>query len=209
LQAARWCASRSSPTTVEHVMGEFPDVNLAVLDGGPCTGGIESTIVKINSTTGKTVNLSLLRKGLLAPEQIENTLKKNNFIVEWSIAKGIQAPGQIQHHYMPSTPLVICQNETLNKSELLDQIEKRFSELPDVVEGIEMIKPVFPVENITELHLSKDPVMAARQLYSQLRKASEAENTQLILWKQNSDLDSPLWESILERLHKAASLIIK
>ncbi len=50
---------RVSPTTAQHVAGEFGDA-LLVLDGGPCAVGIESSIV--DCTRGRPV---LLRPGVL------------------------------------------------------------------------------------------------------------------------------------------------
>lgn len=56
---------RVSPTTAQHVAGEFGDT-LLVLDGGPCTVGIESSIV--DCTRGRPV---LLRPGVLTRDQLE------------------------------------------------------------------------------------------------------------------------------------------
>src|SRR5512133_2253338 len=56
---------RVSPTTAEHVHGEFGD-DLLVLDGGPCRVGIEAAIV--DCTRGVPVQL---RPGVLTQEQVE------------------------------------------------------------------------------------------------------------------------------------------
>ncbi|MES2051519.1 MAG: L-threonylcarbamoyladenylate synthase, partial [Pseudomonadota bacterium] len=56
---------RVSPTTAQHVAGEFGE-ELLVLDGGPCTVGIESSIV--DCTRGRPV---LLRPGVLTRDQLE------------------------------------------------------------------------------------------------------------------------------------------
>ena len=55
---------RVSPTTAQHVQGEF-GADLLILDGGPCDVGIESTI--IDCTRGVPV---LLRPGAITPDDV-------------------------------------------------------------------------------------------------------------------------------------------
>ena len=62
---------RVSPTTAEHVQGEFGD-ELLILNGGACTVGIESTIV--DCSRGVPV---LLRPGVLTATQIEYACGQN------------------------------------------------------------------------------------------------------------------------------------
>ncbi|NBW83574.1 threonylcarbamoyl-AMP synthase, partial [bacterium] len=49
-----------SPTTAEHVLCDFPDVdNLWILDGGQCGFGIESTVARLNENE----TVDVLRRG--------------------------------------------------------------------------------------------------------------------------------------------------
>ncbi|MBM3977446.1 MAG: threonylcarbamoyl-AMP synthase [Planctomycetes bacterium] len=54
-----------SPTSAEHVRAAFGD-ELCVLDGGPCRGGIESTILDLSGSAPR-----LLRPGLVTREELE------------------------------------------------------------------------------------------------------------------------------------------
>jgi L-threonylcarbamoyladenylate synthase len=86
-----------SPTTAQAVgeeLGYYLDSNDLVLDGGPCSVGIESTII---DCTG--VEPRVLRPGAITQEMIEESLQKkaedNEGISE------TKAPGLMDSHYAP------------------------------------------------------------------------------------------------------------
>jgi L-threonylcarbamoyladenylate synthase len=85
-----------SPTTAEHVregLGARVDF---VLDGGPCTVGIESTVISLAGPKP-----SILRPGMISQTQIEEVIGP----VE--TGAGAESPGQHPKHYSPRTPVVI------------------------------------------------------------------------------------------------------
>lgn len=84
-----------SPTSAKDVQEAFTD--LYVLDGGPCTVGLESTILDLTTSTP-----TLLRPGAITIEQLENVL--DTTIMPYKGDK-ILAPGQMKRHYAPSLPL--------------------------------------------------------------------------------------------------------
>ena len=59
-----------SPTTAEHVRSYFSEDDVWILDGGPCTVGTESTIVKIDQQD----NIQFLRIGALTEKEITDLL---------------------------------------------------------------------------------------------------------------------------------------
>ena len=85
-----------SPTTAKHVRAFFP--GLCVLDGGPCSLGIESTIVGCTDA-----DVFLLRPGVVTTEEIESVLDQSIS----TQTTGIQAPGMLKKHYAPKTPMVL------------------------------------------------------------------------------------------------------
>ena len=93
-----------SPTTAEHVREQLGDQVDLILDGGPCTVGVESTIVSF--LDGKT---RLLRPGGVSLEEIESVIGK----VEISPIKEDKpsAPGMLSRHYAPRTPIVLDWSE--------------------------------------------------------------------------------------------------
>ena len=85
---------RVSPTTAAHVRGEFGD-EVHVLDGGPCTVGVESTIIDLTGDQP-----ALLRPGGVPAEAIEA-------IVGPLTDSATRAPGTLPGHYAPHTALVL------------------------------------------------------------------------------------------------------
>ena len=85
---------RISPTTARHVLDELDGRIPMIIDAGPATHGIESTIVTVRG--GK---IEILRRGPITPEQLCEFGK-----VEIAQAnEKISAPGQLPSHYAPKT----------------------------------------------------------------------------------------------------------
>ncbi len=87
-----------SPTTADHVRRHLGDKVDAVLDGGACPVGVESTIV---SLAGK--RPVLLRPGGIPAEAIERVVGRLDR--PDPNQKKPAAPGQLPSHYAPRTPL--------------------------------------------------------------------------------------------------------
>ena len=96
-----------SPTCFEHVYSDMNGRVDAIIDGGDCDFGLESTIVKVNSDG----TLVLLRPGKITIENIEaiglsvtvadavvNSLKEDEIAI---------SPGMKYKHYAPKSPLVL------------------------------------------------------------------------------------------------------
>ncbi|MCC5916435.1 MAG: threonylcarbamoyl-AMP synthase [Cryomorphaceae bacterium] len=90
-----------SPTLAQHVDKQFGDELAYILDGGPCTLGIESTIL---DCTGPKVKV--LRKGSLSVDRLIAELGYEPEIAQISSSRP-SAPGNIDHHYAPHTPMYI------------------------------------------------------------------------------------------------------
>ena len=94
---------RLSPTTAEHVRQQLGDRIDAILDGGPCRVGIESTIIQVDGD-----RVTLLRPGGIPLESIESLVGRVH--LPSSSATAVErpaAPGMLASHYAPRTPLEI------------------------------------------------------------------------------------------------------
>jgi L-threonylcarbamoyladenylate synthase len=92
-----------SPTTAEHVQDQLGDEVDLILDGGPCSVGVESTIVSFPEGRPR-----LLRPGGVSLEEIESIIGN----VEMSaIEDRPSAPGMLPGHYAPRTPITLSWNE--------------------------------------------------------------------------------------------------
>jgi L-threonylcarbamoyladenylate synthase len=200
---------RVSPTTADHVLKEFACENLGVVEGGASSVGIESTVVSIQEIDGLW-KVSVLRKGAILPSQISQALQTVN--LKWTMAPVEDpklAPGHMKHHYMPSIPFIVANHSWKAQSpeSLLNAINSKIMEIPDVVESVRINKPNGKIKNFVELVLSEDSALAARQFYNQLRVLSEKKN-QCIIFFDNPFIQGENWEALLERIGKAAMLRI-
>ena len=93
-----------SPTTAQHVddgLGHLVDI---ILDGGPCSIGLESTIVSLVATKP-----TLLRAGSVTAEELRDALGDIDVKIT-TIASSVErfiAPGQLKEHYAPTTPIIL------------------------------------------------------------------------------------------------------
>ena len=71
----------------------------AIIDGGICPIGIESTIISAKENI-----VTILRPGAISYQEIMHLVGKKN-IQKFTTSANIQAPGQLASHYAPETPL--------------------------------------------------------------------------------------------------------
>lgn len=90
-------SGRISPTRAEHVGADMTGRIDAILDGGACPLGLESTIVTLDPVP------TLLRPGGLPLDAIEACLGEKLRVA--GTGDGITAPGQMASHYAPDARL--------------------------------------------------------------------------------------------------------
>lgn len=194
---------KTSPTSAEHVRKEFQQENVFVLEGGASEIGIESTVLLVKGT-----QLSILRKGHVVKSDIENYLHAKG--LQHQFAETVdkkESPGHMKHHYMPSVPFILCTNPETSESELKTLLQSKLSELPDKIEEVKIVKPQGAIQKIAVMKLSSDPVLASRSFYAELRKLAEQKPDCIVLYKEVAH-SGERWESLYDRITKAASLII-
>jgi L-threonylcarbamoyladenylate synthase len=86
-----------SPTCAEHVLATLDGRIDAVLDGGACRQGLESTIVALRAEGG----WQLLRQGPVSERELVSLLGEPLSVT----AARIEAPGQLAQHYSPGKPV--------------------------------------------------------------------------------------------------------
>ena len=91
-------SGKISPTSLAHVIADMGDKLDAVFDGGPCTAGLESTIIDARGDRP-----ALLRPGSLDPAEIEQLWP--GLIRPALNPAAPQSPGQLLRHYAPNARL--------------------------------------------------------------------------------------------------------
>ena len=99
-------SGKPSTTTAQHVLHDHDGKIAAVVDGGPCRVGVESTIVDLTEERPR-----LLRPGGITPEQLMEVL--GDLVVDKAVTAQIdkdevvKAPGMKYKHYAPQSEVVI------------------------------------------------------------------------------------------------------
>ncbi len=87
-------SGRISPTTAQHVRDGLGAQVDMILDGGACTVGVESTVVRVMDD-----GVSVLRSGGVARADIER-VAGHTIVVSENVGE-LHAPGQLESHYAP------------------------------------------------------------------------------------------------------------
>lgn len=181
---------RVSPTTAAHVAGEFGDA-LRVLDGGPCTVGIESTIV--DCSRGAPV---LLRPGHISRAQIEQAAGQALRTREALGLPDPRASGTLEAHYAPTAPVRLMDAKALQAG--LDVLGPQAAHI--AIWSRAALRTAS--QRLVVRRMPDDPVAAAQQLFAVLRQFDNL-GVKLI-WIETPPATAE-WEGIRDRLGRAAA----
>ena len=168
-----------SPTTAEHVregLGELVDF---VLDGGPTSVGIESTVVSLGEDTP-----TLLRPGGVSRMELERVIGHIN-IRSHAVSEAHEAPGMHPRHYSPRTPLLLISD----------------GRVPPQGQGIYLKIWKDPNRSVEIVGMPTDPQEYARLLYGILHQADSSHFDWIGVALPSATAD---WEAVLDRLRRAA-----
>ena len=178
---------RVSPTLAAHVIDEF-GATLAVLDGGACAVGIESSIV--DCSRGRPV---LLRPGMLTRAQIEAAAGEPL----WAPGAGApRAPGTLAAHYAPNARLRLMSVQMLTAA--LQLVGDQPLRLAVYSRGV----ATGAAGGVQLRRMPERPEQVAHELFSVLREL-DAQGVQLI-WVEAPPPD-PEWDGVRDRLLRAAA----
>jgi len=183
---------RVSPTSAQHVAGEFGD-DLLVLDGGPCAVGIESSIV--DCTRGRPV---LLRPGVLTRAQLEAACGEPVLDRDDVQAAGSapRASGTLEAHYAPDAKVRLMDAGALQAA--LDLLGA------DVAHMAVYARSGLSIQSAGMLYrrMPDDAAATAQQLFAVLRDF-DAQGARLI-WVETPPA-TPEWDGVRDRLGRAAA----
>ena len=172
-----------SPTTAEHVVRSLPDVPL-VLDGGPSSWGIESTVLDLTRDVP-----ALLRPGALALRTLRDVAGTITLPADGP-ADGVArpSPGMSRRHYAPRATLVLAKDVAdVDRSELAGPVGVLTYETAEVA-GAEI--------------LSADPREYAADLYAALHRLDDAAVATILVQEPPQTED---WLAVRDRLSRAAA----
>jgi L-threonylcarbamoyladenylate synthase len=106
-------STQLSPTRAEHVLRGLGGKIDLILDGGPTTGGIESTVLDVTTDPP-----TLLRPGLVTRAMLEAVVGPIRLRPVAELSSPARSPGQQEKHYAPRTPLEIAPDSGLQRVHL-------------------------------------------------------------------------------------------
>lgn len=210
-------STRPSPTRAQHVWHDLHDKIPLILDGGPCSVGVESTVVD-----GLCVPPKLLRPGGLTYEnivslggelwincQVETKAKKN---------EQVRTPGMKYKHYSPSARVILLvpgiSSANNDKITILQKIIKEqchdstkiailTTQQLDSLTSSDLHSALFNIESqfiIQSLGTTGEEIQA--NLFATLRQVDEEDHVDLILVEGIHEDNQGL--AVMNRLEKAA-----
>lgn len=189
-------SGRPSPTTAAHMIEDMDGRIDGIVDGGPCTVGVESTIIDLTVTPPR-----LLRPGGLPLESLRQVLGEVavDKAVTGLLAAGERprAPGMKYRHYAPHAPVTVVTGKPERSAR---RIQGLLSDTAGVI-CFDEYAPLFPGHIIHKLGPAADKSAQARHVFDALRTFDGTDVTEI--FAQCPD-DGGLGLAVANRLKKAA-----
>ena len=158
-------SGRPSPTTAADTLADMDGRLPLILDSGPCTVGVESTVISLAGERPL-----LLRPGAVTKEQMERALGEEvplsgAILDKLKPGQTARSPGMKYKHYAPRAELTLVKGDlTAFKNYLVAQDKNGLWALCFTGEGQGLPVPVL------EYGAEDDPAEQARRLFSALRE---------------------------------------
>jgi L-threonylcarbamoyladenylate synthase len=192
-------SGRVSPTTAAHVREAFSEEDVLVLDGGPCRGGIESTVLSLVGSP------RVLRPGLLGAREIARVIGRevqeaagtgNTGVVgttEGTAAAPFEAPGMMASHYAPLAKTVVCETA----------VAVRLSKTTGAV-----VVTWSGIQAACAVALPSDAPGYAAGLYAALREADAMKPKLIVVERplaRGTEQELAIWMAVMDRLGRASA----
>ena len=210
-------STKPSTTTAEHVKQDLDGRIEVILDGGPCTVGVESTVID-----GLRELPCILRPGGISLEQIRQCKGWENAEIGYNtLPKEMpRAPGMKYRHYSPNASVILykagSEGPTIDYARNVGIVRTMSwkSIITDVSLAKNHINPILPSPTpvlcspehmIWEVWLGSDLRDIARELFSALRKLDDRRVDAIHI--EGVPETDDLAATIMNRLRKAALTI--
>lgn len=176
--------TRVSPTTAKHVFDGLGGRIDMIVDGGPTTVGLESTIVSVVETPPR-----ILRPGMVDEVELSRVMEVSSatgLIVDDEMPR--QAPGLSRRHYSPDATVRLVDSDRFD----------RFLRKP----GQAFIRIGMGQADERTIWLPDDPREYARGLYAALHSFDVDDVDEIIIERPPAN---GAWTAICDRLRRAAT----
>jgi L-threonylcarbamoyladenylate synthase len=185
-------ANQLSPTTGDHVFQSLGGRIPLIVDAGPSSIGLESTVLDLTS-----IPLRVLRPGMISAEQISDAIGLK-VVAAGRESAILKSPGMLRKHYSPRARLII--SAWASDAELEKIARGSGTPLSRIhILAHERIPHSNPYGRVAVI--PHDPEAYARALYAELHRSDQL-NAALILVE--APPPESHWDAIRDRLRRAS-----
>ena len=186
-------SGKPSPTTFAHAKADMAGRVDAIIDGGDCQVGVESTVLDISGEIP-----ILYRPGGITVEQIEALIGSIQMITKAKEGETPKSPGLKYKHYAPEADLQILHGSMEQVQAYVKKIAQTYKTAVLVFDEF----PAFPEDIIAySLGSQNKPEEAANRLFSVLREL-DLQGVQYIFAPELPD--NGVWRAVRNRMYRAA-----
>ena len=185
-----------SPTTATHVLDSLGNRVDLILDAGPCTHGIESTVVDCTVEPPLILRHGPLTAGTLA-EALGNPVTAGAVHPDAGPAR---APGQLARHYAPRTPLELSADAPDRVAALLGA-GRRVGWLTTTADAA-TTRHLAASHDLVIVPMPAEPVAYAAMLYAALHALDKRDLAAIVV---DTPPDTDAWQAIRDRLTRASA----
>lgn len=196
-------SGRPSPTTAEHVREDMDGKIPAIVDGGACGVGVESTVVDLTGEKPR-----LLRPGGITPAELRRVL--GEIEIDPAVTREIghdavvRAPGMKYRHYAPKAPVIILDGDAARARDYID--ENSADEQVAMLcfeEERELFSEV--CEHVISYGSAAHPDELAHELFDALRRLDTLELSKI--YAREPAMGDGMELAVINRLQKAAGFV--
>lgn len=191
-------SNSTSPTRAEHVLRSLNGRIGLILDGGPCSGGLESTVVDLSTSPPRVLRLGLISVEELSAALGEAVLGPLSAAEPKTTAEPARSPGQLSRHYAPDAPLWIVPADAL-----ADRVQAATDGGQPI--GLLVREGDFwgdPAADWVMERLPNDPTGYAAELYAALHRLDQAGVRSIVA---SAPPESDAWAAVWDRLRRAST----
>ncbi len=162
-------SGKPSPTQAAHVLEDLEGKIPLILDGGACSGGVESTVISVCGNKPL-----LLRPGLVSYEQLCQVLGEVEIhpsVLKAGAVDRAASPGMKYKHYSPKARVIILNTSCTSACKIYDTAVK-MGRNPALLWEKEAIDAMGD-RSAFALFEKQDSALAAKNLFALLRKMDE------------------------------------
>ncbi len=191
-----------SPTCASHVIQDLDGRIPAVLDGGLCICGIESTVVSLDDD--RTVRV--LRPGFVTPEQLGEIAPKvivdDGVLAELAPDRPAASPGMKYKHYAPNTAVILVKGSAAS---VLSYIASQYNE-GDAALVFDSDLPAYAEKGIRAYAYGDSDDARGAQLFHHLRKMDKMGLQRILIRAPRTD---GIGLAVYNRLIRAAGYDVR